>query len=108
MSNPISNDLGVTRVQGRTGTRVSDDAGPEAARSNQTARESRSDRVTLTDDARRIDEVLSQALDSSDVDAARVESLRESIDSGQYEVDAQRVAEKFAAFESGVADATDS
>lgn len=105
MSNPISNDLGINRVQGGAGARVNDDSRSESPKGKGPAGEAQGDRVTLTEDAQRLGEVLSAALDSSDVDSAKVDSLRDAIDKGEYEADAQRTAEKLVAFEQSLSEA---
>lgn len=52
------------------------------------------DSVHITDSARML-AALSQALqDSPDVDPARVASLQQSIDNGQYGVSSQRIADR--------------
>lgn len=57
--------------------------------------------VHLTDTANQLRELERQIGTLPVVDAQRVESLRQSIADGSYEVDAERVAEKLIAFEFG-------
>lgn len=107
MSNPINNDLGINRVQGRAGARVNDESRSESPRTQDSAGPTQGDRVTLTEDAQRLGEVLSAALDSSDVDSARVDALRDAIDKGEYEVDSRQTAEKLVAFERSLSESSE-
>lgn len=107
MSNPINNDLGINRVQGRAGARVNDESRSESPKTQDSASPAQGDRVTLTEDAQRLGEVLSAALDSSDVDNAKVDSLRDAIEKGEYQVDSQRTAEKLVAFEKSLSESSE-
>lgn len=57
------------------------------------------DSVTLTDLSSRIDELTKSVENVPISDSAKVAQLRDSIESGNYQVDAEVVAEKFNAIE---------
>ena len=58
-----------------------------------------SDTVTLTDIGSRIDALAKSVEDTPITDSAKVSQLRDAIESGNYQVDAEVVAEKFNAIE---------
>lgn len=57
------------------------------------------DRVTLTDTASRLKDIEQQLSKGSSVDNARVAEVQSAINSGDYNVDADRIADKMLAFE---------
>ncbi len=57
------------------------------------------DRVTLTSTASRLKDIEEQLSNSSSIDSARVSSMQTAISNGDYNVDADRVADKMLAFE---------
>lgn len=57
------------------------------------------DRVTLTDTASRLKDIEQQLNKTSSVDSARVAEVQSAINSGDYNVDADRIADKMLAFE---------
>lgn len=57
------------------------------------------DRVTLTDTASRLKDIESQLSKGSSVDNARVAEVQSAINNGDYNVDADRIADKMLAFE---------
>ncbi len=57
------------------------------------------DSVTLTDLGSRIDELAKSVENTPVTDSAKVSALRDAIESGDYQVDAEVVAEKFNAIE---------
>jgi negative regulator of flagellin synthesis FlgM len=57
------------------------------------------DRVTLTDTASRLKDIEQQLSKSSSVDNARVAEVQSAINNGDYNVDADRIADKMLAFE---------
>jgi len=57
------------------------------------------DKVTLTEMAARLQSLERTLADVPEVDKKRVESIREAIDNGTYQVNANRVAEKLIRFE---------
>ena len=72
----------------------------EAAQEKQNDRTTASgDRVTLTDTASRLKDIEQQLSTSSSVDSARVAEVQNAISSGDYTVDADRIADKMLSFE---------
>lgn len=63
------------------------------------ARAQGTDEVLITGDSLRLREIETTLTGESSVDQTRVEMLRKAIDSGQYQVDAARVATKMLDFE---------
>jgi negative regulator of flagellin synthesis FlgM len=59
--------------------------------------------VRLTDTAASLKQIEARLADQPDVDRKRVESLRERIESGAYEVNAGRLADRLLAFERDLA-----
>ena len=57
------------------------------------------DRVTLTNTASRLKDLEQQLNSSSSVDSNRVAEVQSAISSGDYNVDADRIADKMLAFE---------
>jgi len=57
------------------------------------------DRVTLTNTASRLQNLEQKLSGASPIDAERVASVQKAISSGEYSVDADRVADKMLAFE---------
>ena len=57
------------------------------------------DRVTLTNTASRLKDIEQQLSNSSSVDSARVAEVQSAISNGEYNVDADRIADKMLAFE---------
>jgi len=57
------------------------------------------DRVTLTNTASRLKNIEQQLNSSSSIDNARVAEVQSAISNGDYNVDADRVADKMLAFE---------
>ena len=57
------------------------------------------DRVTLTDTASRLKDIESQLNKTSSVDSTRVAEVQSAINNGDYNVDADRIADKMLAFE---------
>jgi len=57
------------------------------------------DRVTLTNAASRLQDIEQQLSNASSVDSARVAEVQSAISNGEYNVDADRIADKMLAFE---------
>ena len=57
------------------------------------------DRVTLTNTASRLKDIEQQLSNTSSVDNARVAEVQSAISNGDYNVDADRIADKMLAFE---------
>ncbi len=89
MTNPISNHVAVTGVGERLdrGATEARDAEPRAAEP------AAADQVTLTSDAQQLERVVAAARAEPDVDVAKVQALREAIESGQYKVDTDRITD---------------
>lgn len=62
------------------------------------------DLVSLTESARRLSELSSQAAAGEAVDMGRVESVRQSIEEGVYQIDPRKVAENLLALEQAIGD----
>ena len=60
---------------------------------------SKADRAEVTESGRRISDAVRALENVPAVDEARVEALREQIESGRFEVDAERVADRLISFE---------
>ena len=72
----------------------------EAKQNNQSeSSSSTSDRVTLTDTASRLKDLEQQLSSSSSVDSARVAAVQSAISNGDYNVNADSIADKMLAFE---------
>lgn len=57
------------------------------------------DSVTLTDSAQRLSELSSEAAAGEAVDIGRVETVRQAIDEGTYQIDPQQIAERLLALD---------
>jgi len=60
---------------------------------------SAADRVTLTNTASRLQNIEQQLNNASSIDSARVAEVQSAISSGDYTVDADKIADKMLAFE---------
>lgn len=60
---------------------------------------SAADRITLTNTASRLKDIEQQLSSSSSIDNARVSEVQSAISNGDYNVDADRIADKMLAFE---------
>jgi negative regulator of flagellin synthesis FlgM len=60
------------------------------------------DQVTLTDSARSLQKIEEAVAKAPVVNAAKVASVKQAVQSGSYQVDAGRVADKLLQFESGL------
>ena len=68
-------------------------------RSQNDSTSSLGDRVTLTDTASRLQNIEQQLNNASSIDSARVAEVQSAISNGDYNVDADRIADKMLAFE---------
>ena len=88
-------------IKGSNSSSVADklpsDTSATAASSSQTG-----DHVTLTDSARSLQKLSQAVAQAPDVDAAKVASIKQAVNSGTYQVDAASVAKKLLQFESGL------
>ena len=72
----------------------------EAKQDSQSATSSaEGDRVTLTNTASRLQNIEQQLSNASSIDNARVAEVQSAISNGDYNVDADRIADKMLAFE---------
>jgi negative regulator of flagellin synthesis FlgM len=60
------------------------------------------DQVTLTDSARSLQKIEEAVAQAPVVNAAKVASVKQAVQSGSYQIDAGRVADKLLQFESGL------
>ena len=60
------------------------------------------DSVSLTESARRLSELSSEAVAGESVDMSRVESARQAIDDGTYNIDARNIAERLLSMEDSI------
>lgn len=60
------------------------------------------DHVTLTDSARTLQKIEEAVAKAPVVDAAKVASVKQAVQSGTYKIDAGRVADKLLQFEKGL------
>ncbi|MFP4209270.1 MAG: flagellar biosynthesis anti-sigma factor FlgM [Wenzhouxiangella sp.] len=60
------------------------------------------DSVSLTESARRLSELSSEAATGDAVDLGRVESVRQALDEGVYEIDPRQIAERLLALEDNI------
>ncbi len=99
---PINNVTGFTHTQSQ---RATDGAKVEVSRSEPNARQqetrssSAADSVSLTDTAARLQKLEGTIAALPVVDAQRVEAIRSAIANGEYQIDAQSIAEKMLAFD---------
>ncbi|NDY97096.1 flagellar biosynthesis anti-sigma factor FlgM [Wenzhouxiangella limi] len=60
------------------------------------------DSVSLTESARRLSELASEAAAGEAVDIGRVESARQALEEGVYEIDPRQIAERLLALDDGL------
>jgi negative regulator of flagellin synthesis FlgM len=60
------------------------------------------DHVTLTDSARTLQKIEETVANTPVVDAAKVASVKQAVQSGTYQIDPQRVADKLLQYERGL------
>ncbi|VAW53079.1 hypothetical protein MNBD_GAMMA06-1944 [hydrothermal vent metagenome] len=66
----------------------------------ETGQSSAADTVSLSDNARQLGKLDNTSVAAPVVDTKRVEQIKQSIESGSYEVNAEKVADKLMQFES--------
>jgi len=77
-----------------------ENARPGSAESGEAGRaQTGSDSVHLTDSARRLNSLTEQVAAAEPVDSSRVEAVRQALDDGSYQVDAEKLAGKLMAFD---------
>lgn len=102
---PINNVTGFSSAQSQ---RAAEGAKVEVSRTEQTASQqetgstSATDSVSLTDTAARLQKLENTIASLPVVDAQRVEQLRSSIASGEYEVNPANIADKMLSFDAAL------
>jgi negative regulator of flagellin synthesis FlgM len=76
--------------------------GPGAADATRASAEGGSERVSLTDDARRAAELERTMEREFFVDEGRIDAIRSAIRNGEYSIDPQRIADKLLQLEQGL------
>lgn len=95
------NGVDITSTRARAPVR--NERGEKAEGSGRSEASDASSPVRLTDTAANLKQVEARLADVPDVDRKRVESLRQRIESGAYEVNAGRLADRIIAFERDLA-----
>lgn len=85
-------------VQGRERTEQADTKAAETGKP--VAGDNGGEQVRLSDEAQQIQQTTDRLRELPEVDAERVEKLRQAIADGSYQVDSQRLASRLIAFES--------
>jgi len=86
----------------RSGTKPADRAGDAGGKPAESSATPGRDAVSLTDAAARLKRIESGLAQLPDVDRARVEAMRERVESGDYSIDAGRLADKLLRIEQGL------
>jgi negative regulator of flagellin synthesis FlgM len=95
-------DIGSTRSRGPTrNERVADADKTEGG--NRPEASATASQVRLTDTATNLQQVESRIADLPDVDRARVDAVRQRIESGNYQMNPGRLADRLLAFERDLA-----
>jgi len=89
-------------VKGAKGkTPVADQSGSDTA-STTSAAASSADQVTLTDSARSLQKIEEAIANAPAVDTAKVAAIKQAVNSGTYQIDTGRVADKLLQYERGL------
>ena len=88
-------------VKARSGGPVADSAGVDISTPKQGASPA-ADHVTLTDSALQLQKLGAAVASAPVVNAARVAAVKQAVDSGTYQVNTTRVANKILGFETGL------
>lgn len=83
-----------------TGTQNTGDRAGGATGDQQSAAGSSADTVNISSSATDLQAMEARLAELPDVDRGRVDELRNQINSGEYKIDSQRVADRILAFES--------
>ena len=92
---PIKGSKGNAAVVDKSGSDASDSTAATAA--SQSA-----DHVTLTDSARSLQKIEEAIARAPAVDTAKVAAIKQAVNSGTYQIDTGRVADKLLQFERGL------
>lgn len=87
------------QISGRSAQTKGPDRSAEQSADAKTASTQTTDTVRVTDDARLLQAVEDRLGQVSEVDSKRVEDIRSRIESGNYSVSAERVADKMIAMD---------
>jgi|CXWL01.1.fsa_nt_gi negative regulator of flagellin synthesis FlgM len=99
-----SNGVDITSTRSRGPVRNERAAdGDKAEASSRTEANSTSSQVRLTDTASNLKQIEARLADLPNVDRARVDAVRQRIESGAYQVNAGRLADRLLAFERDLA-----
>jgi negative regulator of flagellin synthesis FlgM len=90
---------GLTETGENSASRKIVNEGQEQVSRNTNPTQNLSDQVTITPSAAKLHAVEQKLASVPVVDQQRVDQLRSAIESGQYQIDAKRTAEKFLQFE---------
>jgi negative regulator of flagellin synthesis FlgM len=96
-------DLTSTRSRGPVRNERAADGDKAEAGSRTTDSSSTSSQVRLTDSAANLQQIETRIADLPDVDRTRVDTLRRRVESGAYQVNAGRLADRLLAFERDLA-----
>ncbi|MAT64210.1 MAG: flagellar biosynthesis anti-sigma factor FlgM [Gammaproteobacteria bacterium] len=101
MATEINNISGsmVGNVGAGTGTQAGQGTAENKAAESQGNPASSRDTVSLTPQAQQLRDLESRIADLPEVDSNRVNTIRDAIANGSYEIDANRIAEKLMQFE---------
>lgn len=104
MANDITsiNSSKTQQTSSRQTQRTSDAASGTSTRSENSNSNAAADKVSLTSTAARLKDIEQRLANQTGVDEKRVNAMRTAIDSGRYEVDADRVADKMLNFENSL------
>jgi negative regulator of flagellin synthesis FlgM len=102
----MANDININNPAGVLGTVPRGLNSPAAGSERKTsdaapAPQSSSDRVSVTSEASRLQEIEEQLMAVPEVNSAKVAEIKASIANGTFDFNPQRIAEKLIAFESG-------
>ena len=103
MANDITG-IGSSRAQqsgSQTAQRV-DDAKTSGSTSSSSSSSSGSDKVSLTKTAARLKDIEQKLSDQSPVDTNRVNEMKTALANGNYNVDAEKIADKMMNFEAAL------
>ncbi|MEM9531334.1 MAG: flagellar biosynthesis anti-sigma factor FlgM [Pseudomonadota bacterium] len=89
MTTPISNNVNVAEVTDRREKSPSDAASPAPTVNDAAA----ADQVSLTLEARAINQITDVAKGEPEVDVAKVEAIRAELASGEFQIDSRSIAE---------------
>ncbi|MEZ5565149.1 MAG: flagellar biosynthesis anti-sigma factor FlgM [Gammaproteobacteria bacterium] len=102
-SNSVDIAAARSRETARSGQASSDKAGTDNRAGAKVTTPAADSHVQLTDTATNLKQVEGRLASVPDVDRARVDEVRQRVESGSYQVNAERVADRLLAFERDLA-----